>query len=328
MTEYHLIMAKHHVVLLLMLVSLTASAQYQLANGDFERWEKVTYTSSKTCDEPVAWSSFYDATGGHKKIGTSSKSQIHKEKEKRPGSPGRFSCLLTSRSVFGVVAQGTVTSGCMNMGSLSASDAGGNYNYINEERSDQAMRFSGHPDAVRFWVRFSGEDTAVMRVFLTSKGYFQDPAYKDRNKATLVAQALSDNRIVSNDKWTKYTIPFDWKTSETDPYYALVEFSTSAEPGKGSADDYLYVDDVEMIYNSEATSVLYDGRNILQAGKVAEKFNPAKMGKITTNARAAKASWKYDGAACRLIVTVEGENIKENNTNKHVYHIQFSQAKH
>ena len=306
--------------------TLMAHAQFQLKNGDFEQWEEVTYTSSKECEEPVAWSSFYDATGGHKRIGTSSKSQIHKEKEKRPGSKGRYSCRLTSRSVMGVVAQGTVTNGCMNMGSLSASDASGNYNYINEERSDQAMRFSGHPDAVRFWVRFSGEDTGAVRVFLTSKGYFQDPEYKDRNKATLVAQALSAERIVSNDKWTKYTIPFEWKTSEVDPYYALVEVTTSAEPGKGDAKDYLYVDDIEMVYNSEAKSVLYDGRNILQAGKVAEKFNPEKMGKITTNARAAKATWKYDAAAGQLVVTVEGEDIRENNVNKHIYHIPFSQT--
>lgn len=307
--------------------TLTTHAQYQLKNGDFEQWEKVTYTSSKSCEEPVSWSSFYDATGGHKKIGTSSKTQIHKDKEKRPGSPGRFSCRLTSRSVFGVVAQGTVTNGCMNMGSLSASDASGNYNYINEARSDQAMRFSGHPDAVRFWVRFSGEDTGAFRVFLTSKGYFQDPEYKDRNKATLVAQALSANRIVSNDKWTKYTIPFEWKTSETDPYYAFVEVSTSAEAGKGDAKDYLYVDDIEMIYNSEATSVIYDGRDILRAGRVEEKFDPKKMGKITTNARAAKASWKYDEVGSQLIVTVEGENYSEDNINKHVYHIPFSQPK-
>lgn len=320
-------MAKHGVVLLLTLISLTTRAQYQLANGDFETWEKVTYTSSKVCDEPVGWSSFYDATGGHKKIGTSTKSQIHKEKENRPGSPGRFSCRLTSRSVFGVVAQGTVTNGCMNMGSLSASDASGNYNYINEARSDQAMRFSGHPDAVRLWVRFSGVGTGVIRVFLTSKGYFQDPEYKDRNKATLVAQALSANRIVSNDKWTQYTIPFDWKTSDADPYYALVEVSTNAEAGKGNAKDYIYVDDIEMVYNSEATSVLYDGRNILQSDRVEEKFSPDKMGKITTNARAAKTSWKYDEAGSKLVVTVEGENIKEDAANKHVYHIQFSGAK-
>ena len=164
-------------------------------------------------------------------------------------------------------------------------------------------------------------------MFLTSKGYFQDPEYKDRNKAVLVAQALSAGRIVSNDKWTKYTVPFEWKTSEAEPYYALVTVSSSADAGKGSAKDYLYVDDIEMIYNSEATSVLYDGRDILKTGKIEEAFNPGKMGKITTTARAAKASWKYDEVNAQLVVTVEGENIKEDNTNKHVYQIQFSQVK-
>ena len=309
------------------LSTLTAQAQYQLRNGDFEQWETVRYRSSKQCEEPVGWSSFYDATGMHKSAGTGTVPQIYKDTQTRPGSKGKYSCRITSREVIAsVVAQGNLTTGCVNMGSLRAADASGNYNYINDKRDDQAMRFTGHPDAVRFWVRFSGVKTAACRVFLTTKGYYQDPAYKARNKATLVAEALSGSRIVSNDRWTQYTVPFAWQGTVKEPCYALVNVSTCAEPGAGNAADYLYIDDIEMIYNSEATAVMYDGHNILGEKEHSGSFKHEKMGKISTNGRAARASWKYDDAAQQLVVTVEGENISEDAHNKHVYCIPFKRA--
>ena len=229
--------------LLCVVAAVTAQAQYQLANGDFESWETVEYTSTKVSDEPTRWSSFYDATGGMKNMGTGTTPQIYKDEDVRPESAGQYSCRITSRSVFGVVAQGNLTSGCVNMGSMSATDASGNYNYINEAREDQAMRFSGRPDSVRFWVKFSGVKTGNCSVLLTTKGYYQDPVYGDRNTATLVGQALSGTRIVSNDEWTQYTVPFEW-LSEEQPYYALVNVSTCSEPGAGNSADYISIDDM------------------------------------------------------------------------------------
>lgn len=316
-------MAKHYIVLLLMLISLTTRAQYQLANGDFETWETVEYTSTKVCEEPVSWSSFYDATGSMKSMGTGTTPQIYKDASVRPGSTGSSSCRITSRSVFGVVAQGNLTTGCVNMGSMTATDASGNYNYINEEREDQAMRFTGRPDAVHFWVRFSGTKTGNCSVLLTTKGYYQDPVYEDRNTATLVAQALSGTSIVSNDEWTEYTVPFEW-LSEEQPYYALVNVSTCSVPGGGNAADYLYIDDIEMAYNSEATAVNYGGENILGSELVSEDFSPEKMGEIVTNGRGAKSSWKFESSTNTLTVTVEGDNVSEDPANVHVYRIPFT----
>ena len=302
---------------------LTAQAQLQLTNSDFETWETVTYTSAKTCEEPVCWSSFYDATGSMKSMGTGTTPQIYKDEDVRPGSAGHYSCRITSRSVFGVVAQGNLTTGCVNMGSASASDASGNYNYINEARNDQAMRFSGHPDAVRFWVRFSGVKAGNCSVMLTTKGYYQDPAYGERNTATLVAQALSGSSIVSNDTWTQYTVPFEW-VSDEEPYYALVNVSTCSQPGAGNAADYLYIDDMEMVYGSEATAVYYDGRQILNAGTQSTSFKIDKMGEITVNGKAATASWTFDYEAYELVVRVEGENVAEDPDNVHTYRIAFT----
>lgn len=300
----------------------SAQAQFQLANSDFEQWEEVHYTDAKTCDEPLNWSSFYDATGSFKSLGTSSTAQIYKDEETCPGSTGQYSCRITSATVFGVVAQGNLTTGCVNMGSTNASDASGNYNYINEERTDQAMRFTGHPDAVRFWVRFSGVKKGNCSVFLTTQGYYQDPVSGDGNTATLVARALSGEAIVSNDTWTQYTVPFEWKTTD-EPYYALVNVSTCSEPGAGNVSDYLYIDDIEMVYNSEATAVMYDGHNVLNAGQQMGEFEADKLGEIRTNGQAAQTSWQYDAEAKELVVTVTGENISEDATNVHEYRIAF-----
>lgn len=302
---------------------MTAQAQYQLANGDFESWETVEYTATKVCEEPLKWSSFYDATGGMKSFGTSTTPQIYKDEDKHTGSAGQYSCRITSNSVFGVVAQGNLTTGCVNMGSASATDASGNYNYINEAREDQAMLFAGRPDSVRFWVKFSGVKTGNCSVLLTTKGYYQDPVYQDRNTAKLVGQALSGARIVSNDTWTQYSVPFEWLSDEQ-PYYALVNVSTCAEPGAGAAADYLYIDDMEMIYNSEATSINYGGENIMGSELISENFDPEKMGKVVTNGRGAKTSWKFESSTNKLTVTVEGDNVSEDPANVHVYSIAFT----
>ncbi len=310
--------------LLCVVATVTAQAQYQLANGDFELWETVEYTETKVCEEPVQWSSFYDATGNLKGFGTSTTPQIYKDEDKHTGSAGQYSCRITSRSVFGnIVAQGNLTTGCVNMGSGIATDASGNYNYINEAREDQAMRFAGRPDAVRFWVKFSGVKAGNCSVLLTTKGYYQDPVYGDKNTAKLVGQALSGTSIVSNDEWTQYTVPFEWLSDEQ-PYYALVNVSTCSEPGAGAAADYLYIDDMEMIYNSEATSIIYGGENIMGRELVSEDFDPEKMGKVVTNGRGAKKSWKFESSTNTLTVTVEGDNVSEDPANVHIYQIAFT----
>ena len=316
-------MKKILTTLLCVVATFTAQAQYQLANGDFESWETVEYTETKVCEEPVQWSSFYDATGGMKSFGTGTTPQIYKDEDVHTGTAGQYSCRITSRSVFGVVAQGNLTNGCVNMGSATATDASGNYNYINEAREDQAMRFTGRPDAVRFWVKFSGVKAGNCSVMLTTEGYYQDPVYGDRNTATLVAQALSGASIVSNDEWTQYTVPFEWLSKEQ-PFYALVNVSTCSEPGAGAAADYLYIDDIEMIYNSEATAINYGGENIMGSELISENFDPEKMGKVVTNGRGAKTSWKFESSTNTLTVTVEGDNVSEDPANVHVYSIAFT----
>lgn len=297
-------------------MSLTANAQYQLANSGFEEWESLS-----SGEEPVKWSSFVDGTGSMKSM--AGKVQIAKiSDDLRPGTTGRYSVKINARSVVGVIAQGNLTTGCVNMGSMTATDASGNYNYINEQRSDQAMRFSGHPDALRVWVKFSGSKPGKVSALLTTKGYYQDPISGNRNTAALVSQATKAD-IPSNGTWTQYDIPFTENAASLEPYYAFVNISTSNTPGAGSASDYMFVDDMEMVYYSEATAIVYDGQRYGMSDMVNKPFDSSKLTAVEMNGRASTWESEFDYNKYELRVTVKGENISEAPDNKHTYSIKF-----
>lgn len=300
-------------------VAISANAQYQLGNSDFEQWEEVSY-SGKTGEEPLLWSSFLDGTGSLK--GMAGAVQLWKSTDTRPGTKGHYSAEIKARNVmFGIIAQGNLTTGCVNMGSTTATDASGNYNYINESRTDQSMCFSGHPDAARYWVKFNGKNDGKVSITLTTKGYFQDP---QANNITATVVASSIKSTPSNSTWTQYTVPFDVKDSSRDPYYVLVNISTSAIAGDGAESDHLYVDDLEMLYYSEAKSITYDGQDILGRTKMDCLFDPDKLTDVKMTGRAATWSYSFDYNAYALTVTVRGENFSEDASNFHSYTISFT----
>ena len=304
---------------LMALVAMSGNAQYQLGNSGFEQWESVSY-SGKTGEEPLQWSSFMDGTGSLK--GMAGAVQLWKSTDTRPGTKGSYSAQIAARNVmFGIIAQGNLTTGCVNMGSTTATDGTGNYNYINESRTDQSMRFSGHPDAARYWVKFAGKNDGKVSITLTTKGYFQDP---QANNITATVVATSIKSTPSNGTWTQYTAPFEVNNASKDPYYVLVNISTSAIAGDGAESDYLYVDDMEMLYYSEAKSITYDGQNILGKTKMDCLFDPEKLTDVKMTGRAATWSYSFDYNAYALTVTVKGENISEDATNFHTYTIPFT----
>lgn len=310
-----------------MLMSIGANAQYQLTNSDFEQWESVTY-SGRTGDEPVNWSSFLDGTGSLKSM--AGYNQLEKSTDKPASSTGSYSAKLTSRAVklMGMtiaVAQGNLTNGCINMGSTTATEAKGNYNYINTERADQSMKFTGHPDAVSVWVKFKGSKTGNVEVVLVTDGYYQSPEANDI-KAKTVAHA-QNAEMSSNDTWTEYIIPFTYTGAADNPTYSLVNISTCATPGAGKEADYMFVDDMKMLYYSELASVSYDGTSVSVASSmnVDAPYDESKL-VLTSNGKGAAIEKSYDAATAVLTVTVKGDNISEDATNLHTYTIQFKKA--
>ena len=218
-------MKKLFIALSLVAFALSAQAQYQLANSGFENWEEVSQsfrylgrTVNRDGNEPLNWNSFItgretDAPVAGLLLNYACNDQVSQSEETRPGSKGQSSAYLISKKVMGSnVAQGNLTTGCINMGSTTASDPDGNYNFTNESDEGQCMKFTGRPDQMKVWIKSKTKKTIKIAAYLHEKGYFQDPIEGNASttKAALVASATS-TPASNNGVWTQYTIDFNYE---------------------------------------------------------------------------------------------------------------------
>lgn len=311
----------------------TASAQYQLANSGFETWESVTSSvkSSVKGDEPVKWSSFVDMKSGGIFYNSASQKQLEKSTDVRPGSSGTASAYIYAKKVINIAtAQGNLTTGCVYGGSMSPEDAKGNYNFTNTAREDQSMKFSGRPDAFRVWIKSSTKYNFNISVLLHKQGYYQDPYVNQNGIVALVAHAKATPKS-NNSVWTKYEIPveYDDNTEGSRPYYALVTFATSSVAGQADVNDKMWIDDAEFVYYSELETAKYNDAVVTftnGAATVDAEYDENLL-VLMSNGRAATIEKNYDAATGLLTITVKGDNISEDATNKHVYTIQFATPK-
>lgn len=294
-------------------------SMYQVQNGGFELWDDEDTKSI----EPAHWNSFMHATG--EMASTVQDQQIQQSNEVRPGSNGQYSARIYSRDViFGIAAQGNMTTGCINGGSMTASDASGNYNYTIEDDADFNQQLTGHPDNLRVWVKGSCTKKASINCVLHTAGYYQDPEGNEIT-AQVVAKA-TNSAIAATNEWQQLTIPFNYSlTDGTRPAYALVTISTSGTPGEGSTSDYLLIDDFEFIYNSELAAATYDGENVVftnGGAAIDVAYDAAKLA-LTSNGQGAIIETNYDKLSALLTITIKGDNITDDPTNQHQYTIQF-----
>ncbi len=325
---------KIYVLMLGACAAFGANAQYQLTNSGFEEWEDVTYGST-TGQEPKNWSSFLDGSGDLQSAAAAV--QLAKSSDVREGSDGSSSAMIWCRKVLlSILAQGNLTTGCVNMGEFSATNAKGNYNYTNKKRDDQSMKFTGLPDELHVWLKVqigNASNTAKVNAVLHTNGYYQDPEENDIT-ATVVAKA-EDKTIAGTDgEWKEFVIPFAYTEGVSErPAYALVSFATCSTPGGGTAydsskgtGDVMYIDDISMVYFSELASLSYDGVSLLEEGKtdyeLDQTYDDTKLA-ATVKGKGATLESSYDAETALLTITVKGDNISEDATNYHEYTIQF-----
>lgn len=246
-------------------INMLAQGQ-QIPNGDFESW---TYDGENLPDN---WNSFQTADGGYASMGySSSNRQVKRSTDKRPGSTGSYSCAIWARSVFGIVAQGNLTTGRVHAGSMSATNKE-NHNYTDRAGASSAngkvgvpcaVPFTGKPKAVKVWVKFvPSQDISKYGEYNKAKfsaiihgdgdyiSYGVSSDDTEANKALVVASAVKEIEY-KNGVWEELTIPFEYTNNGAKPVYIQVNASTNAYPGKGKANDYLYIDDIEMVYDEK-----------------------------------------------------------------------------
>lgn len=244
----------------------------QIGNGDFENWSSVTSDNHA----PNNWNSFETAEGGL--ASTASAVQVAMVEDSRPGSDGLYCVDIWSRSVFGVVAQGNLTTGCINAGDMSASGTG-NYNYskaidpdTNKPDPQKSETLSMVPSGLKLWVKFdpaavnAEHPNAHVQAIVHGNGNYRtyssasDGDKNKDNKKLAIAEAVYDFPS-TNGEWVELTIPFVPTGNTTNgQMYILVNISTNADPGEGQAGDHLYIDDIELVYPDPTApeTVVYD----------------------------------------------------------------------
>ncbi len=294
---------------------MTATAQFQIQNPGFEEWEN----EGTDLIEPTHWNSFKTASGGMNNMGGL---QIAKSDDVHSGNA---SARIFARNVmFGIIAQGNLTTGCINMGSATATDANGNYNFTNEDDANFHQKFTGRPDAMRVWVKASCAYSAGASCNLHTAGYFQDPA-GNTITATLIAKA-NTSEIASSDDWQEVVIPFEYDVTDgTRPAYALVTLTTSGTPGQGKAADQMLVDDVEFLYYSDLKGITFNGKEIEVTGTTItiDGTYDETLLELRSGVGATFAT-TYMETSKTLTVRVKGDNISEDPTNTHTYVLVFT----
>jgi hypothetical protein len=236
------------------LLSLSLSAQFgtQFDNSGFEEW---TTRQTKSVVEPVHWHSGGTATGTFAGFLSN---QIEPSAQTRPGSSGSKGVRIFPTSVLGITANGNMTNGRMNAGSMSATGSG-NYNYTQRSESAYNTPISAVPDSIAVWVCFRSESRtqkAQLRAIVHGDAdykFIADGTEEPANMLVASARRSFTRTSTANGayNWTRISVPFVKDGPCNDPRYILFTITTNEIPGQGSTNDDLFVDDIELIYNPD-----------------------------------------------------------------------------
>ena len=232
---------KAYYIPFLLLLSLPFRAQ-QIGNAGFENWDNL----GSNQEEPTNWSSFKTATGSFSAFASK---QVERSSTVRSGASGSYSARIWSKSTLGIMANGVLTTGRMNMGSSSLSSPD-NYNYtvLNDAAFSESLTLA--PDSIVFWARYSAaaSEKAGMHAIIHDQFAVQDPL---NATSTPYVVAESDLQFSpTNNQWVRFSVPFVYTVNTgLVPKFILLTFTTNHIPGGGSANDEVLIDDVQLIYN-------------------------------------------------------------------------------
>lgn len=232
-------------ILLFFSCSLYLNAQIQLPNAGFELWEAPGKTQ-----EPSGWNSFTSASGSGLAYSLGRTKQIFESDDVRPGSPGKKSLLIVSRSLLGFTVNGTITSGQLNLGSIKPQSPD---NYIITRSNNNAFHqtFNGLPDSIVFWTKFSSKDSsnkAFMKLIIHDNSNVVDTVKPEKSiHSPIIAQSIAYIKP-THGQWQRLSIPLEYYNIQKKPAFILILFTTNEIPGRGSGADSLFLDDISFIY--------------------------------------------------------------------------------
>lgn len=306
---------------------MNAQGVYQIPNSDFENW-----VSGK---EPGnGWNSFNSARTDDLGFLASIAKGQSPNPQKTEGYNSSTAVKLVSKfagvGTLGANANGNLTTGKINMGSTTPSNAK-NYNYTDLSSGAHSLQFAGTPDAVSCMAKFKsgGSPNGRGQFILHDKYGYKDPETSNEAGYENHKIALAAIVIPETSDWKYFEAKFDYtgNVAPSGEQYMLASFTTNPTPG-GSDNDELILDDVRLIYYSELASLNYDGQDYFQKGNtnytIDALYDESKL-TCTSNGRGATIEKSYyDEASAVLTITVKGNDFSVNPSNVHTYKVQFA----
>ena len=226
------------------LIAFNGLTQTQIGNSGMETWTNL----GANTEEPTNWNSFMSGTGG---LSGFASQQVQRSTIVRAGATGTYSARVWAKSTLGIVANGNMTLGRINMGSSTPSSAS-NYNLSLQADANFSEAITDRPDSIVFWVRYTqaggGVQNARMHAILHDNYDLRDPI--DANSVPHVVAEATLNYPATAGAWVRKSVPFIYSGAATTVSYILLTFTTNQTPGVGTIGDYVLIDDVQLIYNS------------------------------------------------------------------------------
>ncbi len=221
------------------------NAQIQLPNAGFEEWENTGKNR-----EPLGWNSFTSASGSGLAYSAGRTKQIFESNDVRPGSSGKKSIVIVSRSILGRIVNGTITTGQLNLGSINPQSS---ENFCITRSTNNAFHqsFTGLPDSIVFWTKFCSNDTinqAFMKLIIHEHSDVADTLKAEKSPHSPIIAQASAYINNTNGQWRQISIPLEYYNIHKKPAFILLIFTTNEIPGRGTNSDSLFLDDIQFIY--------------------------------------------------------------------------------
>lgn len=300
---------------------------YQFKNAGFEYWNAKE-------DEPApGWHGPATAIGSMAGLAAGSAPAPRRV----AGRTGQYAVELHSASVMGVKANGNLTTGIMNMGSMTATSTSNN-NHTVVDDPEHHLIITGQPDSLVYYSKFKkGESKDYMasaKVYLHSGDVdFQDPVISEQNQYLMgycYTPAPESTDWIRNAGAFEYYDEQGWTVDSINKttIYVLCDLATNPNAG-ASAGDTLVIDDIRFVYNSMLASAKQGEDTIVFEDAVADmttvEYDEEAL-VLTANGRGATIETEYNDETAQLSIIVKGNDIEANELNFHTYQINFKKG--
>jgi len=210
-----------------------------------EEWDNI----GAATEEPTNWNGFKTASGQWAPAGSQ---QVFRSAAIRSGASGMYCARIFSKSILGIVANGTLTLGRINMGSTTVTDISANYNISLTNDPNFSEALTSIPDSIVFWAKYTAASNQQARIHAITHDAFDVHDPIDVASSPHVISTAAYN-FSPNTAWVRYSVAFDLTAGigiPPPPAFILVTFATNAIAGGGAANDEVLIDDIQLIYNS------------------------------------------------------------------------------